>query len=85
MLRDEDIARISAALAEELGRARESAGLSKSLLAQRAGVAIQTVSFIEQGVNSPSIATYLRLCSALDVSPEDLLRRAQAAPSNDGD
>lgn len=85
MLRDEDITRISAALAEELGRARESAGLSKSLLAQRAGVAIQTVSFIEQGVNSPSIATYLRLCSALDVSPEDLLRRAQGAPPNDGD
>lgn len=81
MLRDEDITRISAALAEELRQARESAGLSKSLLAQRAGVAIQTVSFIEQGVNSPSIATFLRLCGALDVTPEDLLQRARGVAS----
>lgn len=81
MLREEDITRISAALAEELRQARESAGLSKSLLAQHAGVAIQTVSFIEQGVNSPSIATFLRLCSALEVSPEVMLGRARGGQS----
>jgi len=40
-------------------------------------VAVQTVSFIEGGVNSPSITTFLRLCAALDIEPETILENAR--------
>lgn len=64
------------ALADAIKASRESAGLSKSALAQRAGIAIQSVSFIENNVNSPSISTFLRICAALGVEPDVLLKRA---------
>ena len=77
MLREDEITRIGLAVAVALRLARESAGLSKNALAQKAGVAVQTVSFIEGGVNSPSIATFLRLCDALAIEPEVILEKAR--------
>lgn len=77
MLRDDEITQISLAVATALRSARESAGLSKNALAQKAGVAVQTVAFIEGGTNSPSITTFLRLCNALGVEPEKILEDAR--------
>ena len=77
MLRDDEITRIGLAVATALRSARESAGISKNALAQKAGVAVQTVSFVEGGVNSPSITTFLRLCAALDIEPETILENAR--------
>jgi transcriptional regulator with XRE-family HTH domain len=77
VLRDEEITRISLAVANALRSAREAAGLSKNALAQKAGVSVQTVSFVEGGVNSPSISTFLRFCSALEIDPEVVLGAAR--------
>jgi transcriptional regulator with XRE-family HTH domain len=78
VLRDEEITRISLAVANTLRSAREAAELSKNALAQKAGVSVQTVSFVEGGVNSPSISTFLRFSSALEIDPEVMLGEARA-------
>lgn len=77
MLRDDEITRISLAVATALRSARETSGISKNALAQKAGVAVQTVAFVEGAVNSPSLTTFLRLCLALEIEPEKLLAEAR--------
>jgi Predicted transcriptional regulators len=72
-----EIARIGKALAAVLKELREKQGLSKNALAQKAGISVQSVSFIEEGVNSPSVSTLLRLCDALGTSPEKLFKEAR--------
>ena len=74
MLSDEAVQKAGRVLANRIRDAREAAGLSKNMLAQTAGVSVQTVSFIEEAVNSPSVSTLLRLSDALDVKPEVLLK-----------
>lgn len=64
------------AIAHAIKIKREKVGLSKNALAQKAGISVQSVSFIEDAVNSPSISTYLRICSALEVRPDVLLGEA---------
>lgn len=76
MLTNEEVAAQSLKIAQALKGRREELGLSKNLLAQKAGVSVQTVAFIESGTNSPSIATFLRLCQALDLRPWHLLNQA---------
>ena len=51
--------------------------MSKNGLAQKAGVSVQSVSFIEECVNSPSISTLLRLCEALKTTPETVFKEAR--------
>ena len=53
---------------------RRKRGLSLNALAQRAGLARQTISFIEQEVQSPRLDTLLRICSVLEVKLEKLIR-----------
>lgn len=79
MISEEEITRIGLALAAALKTQREKQGLSKNALAQKAGVSVQSVSFIEDGVNSPSISTLLRFCDALGTTPEKLFREARKA------
>jgi transcriptional regulator with XRE-family HTH domain len=79
VLRDEDITRIGNGVANALKTRRESIGLSKNSLAQKAGVNVQTVSFIEDCVNSPSVSTLLRLCDALGTTPEKIFKAARKA------
>lgn len=74
MLSDETVKKAGRVLADRIRDARVAAGLSKNMLAQTAGVSVQTVSFIEEAVNSPSVSTLLRLSDALDVKPEVLLK-----------
>lgn len=76
MLPDEEVFRINAALAAALRARREELALSKNALAQKAGISVQAVSFIEAGTNSPSISTFVRLCDALKSSPSRLLASA---------
>jgi len=75
-VRDEDIIRWGSAVADAIKARRETLGLSKNALAQKAGISVQSVSFIEASVNSPSLSTFLRICSALEVAPDSLLRDA---------
>ncbi len=51
-------------------------GLSKNALSQKAGISIQSLSFIENAVNSPSLSTFLRISNALETKPDALLREA---------
>lgn len=77
VIRDQEINRIGLALAGVLREAREVAGLSKSALAQKAGISVQTVSFVESGTNSPSISTLLRFCSALEIDPVEIFEKVR--------
>jgi transcriptional regulator with XRE-family HTH domain len=73
---NEEVAAQSLRIAQGLKARREELGLSKNLLSQMAGVSVQTVAFIESGTNSPSLATFMRLCEALGIDPSLLLRQA---------
>ncbi len=76
VLRDAEIRSIGEAVAAELRRRREALSLSRNGLAQKAGISVQSVCFIENGVNSPSLSTLLRICHALETKPETVLRDA---------
>ncbi|WP_227462315.1 XRE family transcriptional regulator [Ilumatobacter sp. SYSU D60003] len=52
---------------------RQSAGLSATALAERAGVSQPYISQLESGKASPSINTLYRVANALGVTPQDLL------------
>jgi XRE family transcriptional regulator of biofilm formation len=67
-------AAISSEFARLLMEVRRKRGLSLNALAQRAGLARQTISFIEQEVQSPRLDTLLRICSVLEVKLEKLIR-----------
>jgi transcriptional regulator with XRE-family HTH domain len=75
-VRDEQIIQSGKAIAEAIKARREVLGLSMNSLAQKSGISVQSVSFIESAVNSPSLSTFMRICSALEVSPDYLLREA---------
>ena len=78
-LRQEICSGISRLLKEE----RLKQKLSLNVLAARAGLNRQTVSFIEQEERIPTIDTLLRITMALDVELEVLIRKAKAlADSN---
>ena len=53
--------------------------LSMNVLAERAGLSRQMVSYIEQEERNPTLDTLLRLTSVLDVKLEDVLAKARKA------
>jgi hypothetical protein len=53
---------------------RQEAEMSQDALAQKAGIERKTVNRIENGHFSPNLDTLLRLCQALRVKPEELLK-----------
>ncbi len=70
---------ISFHVARLLKEEREARGLSLNVLAQKAGLSRQAVSYIEQQVQSPSLDTLLRLTLALDVDLAEIIKRAKKA------
>jgi len=80
-VRDDEISHSGRAIAGLLRAKRESLGYSKNFLAQKAGISVQSVSFIEAAVNSPSLSTFLRICAALEVKPHELLGEALGKPA----
>jgi transcriptional regulator with XRE-family HTH domain len=79
-VREEQIIESGKAIAAAIKAKREVLGLSMNSLAQKAGISVQSVSFIETAVNSPSLSTFLRICAALEVRPDSLLRDALGKP-----
>jgi transcriptional regulator with XRE-family HTH domain len=63
-------------LGQEIRRLRKDRRLSQTELAERAGVALMTISRIERGEHDPHIRTLGRIARALGVSAFDLLRSA---------
>lgn len=64
---------INGMVARNVRRFRRERGLSMSALAQRAGLAKQTLSTLEQGLGNPTVETLGLLSTALDVSLRSLL------------
>ena len=70
---------ISSQVARLLKEEREERGISLNALAQKSGLSRQTISYVEQEVQSPSLDTLLRLTLALDVDLADIIKRAKAS------
>ncbi len=56
---------------------RERLRLSKLALAQQAGIDQRTVTFIEDGINVPSIGTLHSLCKALGITVTTVVNKAE--------
>ncbi len=52
---------------------RKKAGLTQAEVAERAGISDRTYADIERGAVNLRIETLLKLCQALEVTPNDLL------------
>jgi transcriptional regulator with XRE-family HTH domain len=72
-LRDAMNSQVARLLKEE----RTKRGISLNVLAQKAGLARQTVSYVEQEVQNPTLDTLLRITSVLEVDLEKLIARAR--------
>jgi transcriptional regulator with XRE-family HTH domain len=68
---------LRALLLKEVGarvrKIRKSDGLTQSQIANRMGVATPVVSDLERGQLNPTLNTFLILCTALDIEPDELL------------
>ena len=72
---------VSAHVANILKERREKKKLSLGGLARKAGLARQTIAFVENKVQSPSLDTLLRITSALDVDLAKIIVRAKKRAS----
>ena len=61
-------------VAQRLYEARSDMGISQGLVAKLARIDRKTVNRIENGHFSPSLDTLFRLCKALKVKPEALVK-----------
>ena len=68
---------ISSHVARVLKEEREKRDLSLKALAKKSGISRQTISYVEQEVQSPSLDTLLRITSALGVDLAKIIARAQ--------
>lgn len=76
-LTDEIGSQVAIVLKEE----REKRGLSLQVLARKSGIARQTISYVEQEVQSPSLDTLLRIASALNTDLAQIIAQAQMRAS----
>lgn len=74
---DKSLEALSSQVARLLKEEREKRGLSLNSLAQDAGLSRQTISYVEQEVQNPTLDTLLRITSVLGVKLEDLLAQAR--------
>jgi transcriptional regulator with XRE-family HTH domain len=63
-------------VARILRQEREKRGLSMNVVAERAGLSQQMVSYVEREMRNPTLETLLRIAAALDVDFVSVLRRA---------
>lgn len=66
-------------VARKLRQEREKKGLSMNLVAERAGLSQQMVSYVEREMRNPTLETLLRIAAALEIDLPDVLRAAQQA------
>ncbi len=64
---------LSSRVAAELKSRREAAGLSMSKAAEKAGLAVSFVSYLESGKRKPTVETLARLAWAYGTTPTKLL------------
>jgi transcriptional regulator with XRE-family HTH domain len=68
---------ICSQVARLLKEERAKSGFSLSLVAQKAGLSRQTVSFIEQELRIPTLDTLLRITIALGIDLEEIIIKAR--------
>jgi transcriptional regulator with XRE-family HTH domain len=66
-------------VARVLRQERERQGLSMTVVAERAGLSQQMVSYVEREMRIPSLDTLLRITRAMKIDLADVIRRAQKA------
>lgn len=69
---DHELAGVRSALGSEVRKLRKAKGMSGRALAKEAGITAGFVSQMEQGQVMPSVATLLKVCSALEVAIGEL-------------
>ena len=67
-----------------LRQARCRQELSMSAVATKAGLSYQMISYVERGLRVPGLDTLLRITSALEIDPADLLQQAVLEASRMG-
>lgn len=67
----------------KLKSARETCGLTQGQLADRAGLSLQGIRSLEQGIRRPSADTVRRLAAALSVEVQELLMVPQIDPASE--
>ena len=55
---------------------RKLAGLTQSEVAERAGLSMRTYADIERGCVNMRVETALRICEALNITPDEILTRS---------
>ena len=60
-------------IAENVKKARLAANVTQECLAEMVGVHWQTISYLEKGRYPFSVTNFIRICHALDVSPNQLI------------
>lgn len=63
---------IKKALGKRIMALRKKAGLTQEKLAEKAEYSVEFISFVERGINAPSVEGCARLADALRVSVRDL-------------
>ena len=71
--------RIHAELVSLLLKCREETGMSMTRLAEKSGLSLSMISFVERSLRKPTLDTLLRIAEALDVDLWKLLRAATVA------
>jgi transcriptional regulator with XRE-family HTH domain len=69
--------RIQSEVARLLKAERQKRDLSLTILAQRAGLSRQMVSYVEQEKRNPSLDVLLRIAESLDIKLEEVIRRSR--------
>jgi DNA-binding XRE family transcriptional regulator len=68
-------------VAQLLRQAREKQGLSMNLVAERAGLSQQMVSYVEREMRNPTLESLLRIAAALEIDLANVIREAQKTVS----
>ena len=64
-----------------LRQEREKRGLSMNLVAERAGLSQQMVSYVEREMRNPTLETVLRIAAAIEIDLAKVLQTAQKSAS----
>jgi transcriptional regulator with XRE-family HTH domain len=70
---------IHSAVIASLQKRREELGLSMTQVAEKSGLSLSMISFVEREIRKPTLASLLRIAEALDVDLWKLLRDATRA------
>ena len=73
---------ICARVSQLLKGEREKRGLSMTVLASRAGLSQQMISYVERGMRNPTLDTLIRVTDALEVDLAELITQARDSVSN---